>query len=119
MAINKTFNRPKASTTLTETVDLSAALAQTAEGWVVDIYSVVEKDDTTTATKTLCRVVIPVSVSGSTLRIADKIYTFPGNAANYAVGGLIPALSVATEGQTVNLDDFYTQAGNARKNAAS
>lgn len=116
MAINKTFSRAKANTTLPVVVDLSATIAETASGWVVDIYSLVEKDDATTANKTLFRIVIPATVSGSNLRIAETVYAFPGNAANYSAGGASPPLSSAVEAESINLDEFYVQAGNARKN---
>lgn len=118
MALSKNFNRPKLNATLSESASMSADVADGADGnsFVIDITTDVIRDDTTTVTKTLCRIVVPISILGVQAEFSGNFYVFPGNAANYVAGGTTPALSAGTAGKTVDLDAFFTAAGDTRKN---
>jgi hypothetical protein len=114
MALSDSFDRPKLNTTLTETLTLNAAIAEddTNNRWIVDITQTVGLNQ-----KTVFRVYIPYTVSGTSLSIEPTTYVFPGNAANYSAGGSTPAISAGALGKKVDLDNFHTLAGDARVNS--
>lgn len=117
MAINSSFNRPKLATTLSEPVVLTAAIAEGTDEFIVDINATITNDSSQQVTKTLCRVKLPFTINGTTFKVTDKKYVFPGNATNYSSGGNTPALSTGLEGNMVELNSFFTQAGDAQKNS--
>jgi hypothetical protein len=117
MSITTSFNRPKLATSLSESVVLSAAIAEGTDEFIVDINVTVTRDDTNTVTKTLCRVKLPFTINGTTLKVTDKKYIFPGNATSYSSGGNTPALSTGQEGNTIDLNAFFALAGDAQKNS--
>lgn len=119
MALSKNFDRPKLATTLVEALSLSAAIADGGDGntFVVDITTNVTQDDTDVVPKTLARIIITPGISGSSMTVTMQPYTFNGDAADYSAGGIVPSLSVATKGNVVDLDAFFTAAGDTRKNS--
>ena len=117
MPLNKTFNRPKLATTLSKPVVISAAVAEGTDEFILDVILTVTKDDTSTATKTAVRVVLPVKINGTTLIVEDAFYTFPGNATSYASGGATPSLSAGVKGNSVELNNFLSLAGDLQENS--
>lgn len=117
MAITTSFSRPKLATALSEPVILSAAIAEGTDEFIVDINVSITNDSSATVVKTLCRVKLPFTITGTTLKITDDKYVFAGNATTYSSGGNTPALSTGTKGNTIDLNAFFTLAGDAQKNS--
>lgn len=112
MAIATSFNRPKADTTLSESVPLSAAVAEVGSTFVIDIYTSINS-----ANKVLCRIIVSRAISGNNITFTDTKYVFAGASTTYSAGGTVPPLSQAALGNTVDLDAALTANGDARANS--
>lgn len=117
----KNYDRPKLAQKLTENFTPIVALADNSNDTaILDIYANVNS-----ANKVLCRVKVKVNVSGVNMAVTAQALVFPGTAATYSAGGTTPADAAAIAAQTtsefplasINLDSFYTEAGDARVNS--
>lgn len=118
MALTPSFSRTKPALTTTKNTSFTAAVAETGGNFVVDIISTVTKDDTTTAQKTVFRIVVPLEFFKDELTVNPVVYAFAGSAVNYSSGGITPPLSAATKGlKTIDFNAFLTAAGDAAENS--
>lgn len=117
MTISSSFNREKLNPTLSKALSFTGAIAEGTGEFIVDINLTITKDDTTTVTKTVQRIIIPLVILNNKLTVVPKQYIFPGNATTYSSGGTTPALSAATIGNIIDLNTFLTQAGDAPENS--
>ena len=113
MAITADYDRPKLDGTLTEALAITPAVAEVGQTAVVDLTATIAASP-----KTLMRIVIPLSQSGVTLDLTNvQVYAFAGDSTNYSAGGTVPPLSEATAVRTVDLDAYFTAAGDPRVNS--
>lgn len=117
MAISSSFNRDKLATTLSKALSFTAAISEVSGEFVVDINLTITMDNTSTVTKTVQRVVLPLIILNNELTVVPKQYIFPGSATTYSSGGTTPLLSAATIGNKSDLNTFLTQAGDAPENS--
>lgn len=120
MPLTNNFDRETQTKEIVESFPLSAAIAQGADGksFVVDITTTFTPDAGGSAiTKTVCRVVLPFNkISKKEIQFLSKFFVFPGNAANYVAGGLVPALAAASPNKSiVDMDAFLSAGGVQRK----
>lgn len=110
MSISKTFARPAATLTNTESTALVATLTEGATTWTLDIRETIGGNS-----KLIKRLVITPGYTGVNLQLAFE-YTFAGDVANY-VSSTSPANSLAASSTAitvVDMDAFHTAAGDAR-----
>jgi hypothetical protein len=117
MTISSSFNREKLNPTLSKALSFTGAIAEGTNEFIVDINLTITKDDASTVTKTIQRVVLPLIILNNELTVVPKQYVFPGNATSYSSGGVTPALTSATSGNKSDLNTFLTQAGDAPENS--
>jgi hypothetical protein len=117
MTIASSFNREKLNPTLSKALSFSGAIAEGTNEFIVDINLTITKDDTTTVTKTIQRVLLPLNIINNKLTIIPKQYIFPGSATTYSSGGVTPSIGSATAGNISDLNSFLTQAGDAPENS--
>lgn len=121
MALSKSVQRPLAVSTETKALSISAAVAEVNGNFHLDVTLSVTNEAEATVVKTLFRLPITITVTEATgtkpatVNIDNTIFAFNGNATTYSAGGLIPALSLGTQGvKTIDIDAFLTAAGDAR-----
>lgn len=114
MAISSSFARPKAATTLTETLTLTGNFAEDVANnrWIVDITQTISATE-----YTVFRVYIPFSVSGTVLTVEPVVYKFPGDATAFSAGGSTPDVAEGSLGKQIDMDNFHQSAGDPRANS--
>lgn len=113
MAITADYARPKLDGTLTEALAITPVVAEVGQTAVIDLTATIA-----TNPKTLMRIVVPLNQSGVTLDLSNMaVYAFAGDSTNYSAGGTTPPLSEGTLVSTLDLDAYYTAAGDARVNS--
>ena len=117
MAISSSFNREKLNPTLSKALSFTGAIAEGTGEFIVDINLTITKDDTTTVTKTVQRIIIPLNIFNEKLTIVPEQDVFPGSATTYSSGGTTPSLSAGTIGNIIDLNTFLTQAGDTPENS--
>lgn len=116
MPINASFDRPKLNRYTNEEITLYAEVEELPNEFIVDIVIQFMNDDNVVTNKTLFRVKLPFSINGSTIKINDDKYAFPGNAIDYSSGGNTPALTAGIKGSTIDLNQFLNLAGKLQSN---
>ncbi len=117
MAISGTYSRPKLNQTLLEGYSITIADGETAGTFVIDIIATVGSNP-----KLLNRIILTPNISGYNLSFGGQILTFPGTAADRS-SVTVPANNASTGTAstfvtpTVDLDAFYTAAGDTRANS--
>ena len=112
------WSRPYLTNVEDADTSVTAALTETATGFIVDLY--VPSTDADFAADTLiCKLVCTTAVSGTNMTVTCVPYYYDGNDAYTDSGN--PATSAATStgssvqlASGINLDAFYTVAGVTR-----
>ena len=120
MSVSKTITRTKVVSTNSKAVSLSAALVEGVNGWYVNVYETITKDDANTTTQLVGRFSITPTVAGRNITFTAGYELYPGNATEAVTNGVtVPPSSeasvVGTLGITpsVNYDEFLDLAGDA------
>lgn len=114
MALSKSFTRPLATTTATESSPLTATLTEGSPAgmWTLDLTATIGGVE-----KLFKRLVINPSYSGVNLTFSVTEYVFSGSATSVSATNPASATATATATYTLtaqDMDQVYTSGGDAR-----